>query len=112
AFHPWTPPDTLAEWEVEQSRIRRQLQVACGLWPLPEKTDLNPVVHSRMDRGDYIVEKVYFSSFPGMYVSGELYRPKKIDGKVPAVLCPHGHFNDGRFHNNGPAAAANELKSG
>ncbi|HWL10723.1 MAG TPA: GDSL-type esterase/lipase family protein [Planctomicrobium sp.] len=112
AFHPWTPPETLAEWEVEQERIRRQLQVACGLWPLPEKTDLNPVVHSRMDRGDYTIEKVYFSSFPGMYVSGELYRPRKIEGKIPAVLCPHGHFNDGRFHDSGPGAAAGELKSG
>ncbi len=110
-YHPWTPPATLAEWEVEQERIRRQLQVACGLWPMPEKTELNPVLHGRIDFGDYTAEKVYFTSLPGHYVSGMLYRPKNVEGKIPAVLCPHGHWTEGRFQDAGAGAEA-ELKSG
>jgi dienelactone hydrolase len=35
---------------------------------------------------------------PGHYVTGSLYRPKGRTGKLPAVLCPHGHWKDGRFH--------------
>ena len=34
---------------------------------------------------------------PGLYVTGNLYRPQGFVGKRPAVLTPHGHFPDGRF---------------
>ena len=43
---------------------------------MPEKTPLNPVVHGKIDRDGYTIEKVFFASLPGHYVSGNLYRPK------------------------------------
>ena len=45
----------------------------------------------------YTVDKVYFESFPGHFVSGNLYRPTGRKGKLPGVLCPYGHWNNGRF---------------
>jgi cephalosporin-C deacetylase-like acetyl esterase len=111
-FHPWTPPATRAAWEREADRIRRQVQVACGLWPMPEKSLLEPVVHSSIDRGDYTVERVFFASRPGHYVTGNLYRPKNLSGKVPGVLCPHGHWPNGRFHDAGDEAAAEQIRIG
>src|SRR5213076_2696911 len=36
---------------------------------------------------------------PGLYVTGNLYRPKKIDGKLPAVLYVCGHSGRGRDGN-------------
>jgi len=30
-----------------------------------------------------------------------LFRPKGFTGKRPAVLCPHGHWGGGRFHDQG-----------
>ena len=36
--------------------------VATGLWPLPEKTPLNPVIHGKVERPGFTVEKVYFES--------------------------------------------------
>jgi len=71
-----------------------------GLWPLPSPTDLNPVIHGKVDQGDYTVEKVYFESFPGFFVTGSLYRPKNTDGPHPGVLSPHGHWANGRFMDN------------
>ena len=50
--------------------------VSQGLWPLPERTPLNAVIHGLIDKGDYTVEKVYFESVPGFFVTGNLYRPK------------------------------------
>ncbi|MFV0445981.1 MAG: alpha/beta hydrolase family protein [Planctomycetaceae bacterium] len=111
-YHPWTPPETLADWERAREQIRTQLLVACGLWPLPEKTPLTPVVHGRVDRQDYTVERVFFSSRPGMYCTGSLYRPKGFDGPRPGVLCPHGHWADGRFYDAGEAAAQKQIETG
>lgn len=34
-------------------------------------------------------------TLPGFTLSGNLYRPKGTVGKVPALLCAHGHWEDG-----------------
>lgn len=111
-YHPWSPPATLTEWEAARNRIRTQLLVACGLWPLPDKTPLAPVIHGRVDRDDYTVERVYFASRPGLYVTGSLYRPQGFEGRRPGVLCPHGHWALGRFYDAGEAEAARQIAAG
>lgn len=109
AYHPWVPPTTRAAWDEESQRIREQLLVACGLWPMPETTPLDPVIHGRIERDGYTVEKVYFASRPGHYVTGSLYRPVNGNGKAPGVLCPHGHWANGRFYDAGEAAAQEQI---
>jgi len=89
---------TKSEWEQRAQAIREQVLVSCGLWPMPEKTPLNAQVFGRIERDGYSVEKVYFQSYPGFYVAGNLYRPVgQGSGPFPAVLNPHGHWNNGRF---------------
>ncbi len=110
------PPTTRQAWEARRQRVREQLLVALGLWPMPNKTPLHPVIHGRIDREGYSVEKVFFASHPGHYVSGNLYRPRTKDGqlpagKLPAVLCPHGHWRDGRFFDAGLAEAKKQVAS-
>ena len=73
--------------------------MSAGLWPMPEKGPLNAHVFGRIERGDYSVEKVYFESHPGFYVTGNLYRPLGRTGPFPAVLSPHGHWAYGRLEN-------------
>lgn len=99
--HPWTPPRTKAEWEQASAQIETQLRVSNGLVPAWPKTGLNAVVHGEIHRGDYVVQKVYFESMPGHYVTGNLYRPVNVEGKVPGILCPHGHWSNGRFYDAG-----------
>ena len=111
-LHPWAPPQTKAAWEAEAARIREQILISNGLWPMPEMTPLHPVIFDKLDRGDYTVEKVYFASRPGHYVTGSLYRPKKAEGKLPGILCPHGHWKDGRFYDAGDEGAAGQLATG
>ncbi len=98
-YHPWIPPGSLEAWEQMAPRLREQLLIAQGLWPLPEKSPLSPVIHGKLDCGDYTIEKVYFASRPGLYVTGNLYRPVGYTGPRPGVLSPHGHWP------NGPMAA-------
>ena len=109
-YHPWTPAGTKEAWEKQARAIRERVLVATGLWPMPPKEPFTPVIHGKIDRGDYTVEKVFFASMPGHYVTGNLYRPSKIVGKVPGVLCPHGHWNNGRLYDAGEKEAQKQLE--
>ena len=106
------PCNTPQEWEKRSERMRRQLLVATGLWPIPTKTPDNAVIHGKVDRGDYTVEKVYLESFPGHFVTGNLYRPKGRGGRGPGVLCPHGHWADGRFYDAGEKKLGQQIERG
>jgi dienelactone hydrolase len=111
-YFPFEPSSTPEAWAQRAERVRRQILVATGLWPMPTPTPAQAVVHGLVDRGDYTVEKVYFQSFPGHYVTGNLYRPKGKSGRLPAVLCPHGHWPQGRFTDCGPVEVRKQIVRG
>src|SRR5881398_1572908 len=96
-YFPFTPPASKAAWEKRAERVRRQILLSQGLWPMPTKTPLNAVIHGKIDREEYTVEKVYFESLPGFFVTGNLYRPTNVSGKAPGVLFAHGHWADARL---------------
>lgn len=99
-YFPFEVPAGKAAWESRADKLRRQVLVATGLWPMPEKTPLNAVIHGLVKRPGFTVEKVYFESVPDHFVSGLLFRP--ADGKQgirrPAVLSPHGHGGRAQDH--------------
>jgi dienelactone hydrolase len=111
-YFPWTQPASREAWETRRQALRQQVLVANGLWPLPPKTPLRPVIHGKIDRNDYTIEKAFFSSYPGHYVCGNLYRPRHRTGKMPGVLCPHGHWAKGRFYEAGDQEVQSQLKQG
>lgn len=111
-YFPFVPSPNVEAWTLRAEEVRRRMLVAFGLWPLPTKTPLNAVVHGRIDRPEYTVEKVYFESYPGFFVTGNLYRPKGAKGKSPAVLLPHGHHTNGRFNEESEQTARNEISIG
>jgi dienelactone hydrolase len=111
-YFPFTPVGSAEEWPKRAEQLRRQSMLATGLWPMPTRTPLEAVVHGKVERDDYTVEKVYFQSIPGHYVTGSLYRPKGKSGKLPAVLCPHGHWPNGRFHDHGPDEVRRQIAQG
>ncbi len=92
---------TQAEWQQRAQRIREGILRGAGLLPMPRKCPLNPIIHSRREHDGYTVENAAFESLPGVFVTGNLYRPTKGTGPFAAVLCPHGHWSDpsdyGRF---------------
>ena len=46
---------------------------------------MNATITGVVDCGDYTIENLYFTSYPGFYVTGSLFRPKGA-GPFPAVL--------------------------
>ncbi len=82
---------TLADWKRERPQRKRQFMAMLGLDPLPARTPLQPRVTGTLDRDGYRVEKVVFQSMPGLYVTGDLYLPPKVDKPIPTVLYVCGH---------------------
>ena len=84
--------ETLADWEARKPQLREQLFEMLGLSPLPERTPLQTKVTATTEHDDFTVERLHFQSRPGLYVTGNLYVPKKRDGRLPAILyvCGHG----------------------
>lgn len=115
-YFPMEVSKTPDEWRVRSARLKRQMRVALGIWPEPTRTPLNAVVHGKIDKGDYTIEKVFFESMPGYFVTGNLYRPvagedEKVD-KYAGVICPHGHWANGRFYDDGEANVKKKIESG
>jgi hypothetical protein len=108
----FTLPESPAAWAARASVVRRQIQVAVGLWPMPDSTPLNAVIHGRVARDGYTVDKVYFESLPGHFVTGSLYRPAGRQGRLPAVLLPHGHWPGGRFNEATVAEVRHSIVTG
>jgi cephalosporin-C deacetylase-like acetyl esterase len=95
---------TRAEWEARRPRLKQEYLDMLGLWPLPEKTPLNAKITGTVEGTGFVVEKLHFQSKPGLYVTGNLYRPtasggRRPPGKLPAVLYVCGHSNRGRDGN-------------
>ena len=114
-YFPFTVPKTKEDWDARRKIVRERVLVANGLWPLPEKTPLKPVIHGKTERDGYTIEKVFFASTPGHYVSGSLYRPLVDSGKpqrFPGALFAHGHWANGRLHDAGEKAAKASVDSG
>lgn len=112
SYFPWTPSPSVEEWKQRAEYVTRQLKVACGLWPMPTQTPLKATVHGKVEREDYSVERVILETSEGLYCTGSLYRPAKApQAKIPAILCPHGHWANGRFYEHTDALFAQELAS-
>ncbi|MED5343473.1 MAG: acetylxylan esterase, partial [SAR324 cluster bacterium] len=56
-FFPFDPPSTLKEWETRKEKLVLRMQVATGLYPMPIKTPLNAVIHGKINRPGFTVEK-------------------------------------------------------
>ena len=81
----------LADWTARRPELRRQAAEMLGLDPMPERTDLKPVVTGVITQEQFLVEKLHFQSLPGLYVTANLYRPREVSAPLPAVLYVCGH---------------------
>jgi len=83
---------SLDDWKARRDTYRAQLFEMLGLDPLPEKTDLSPVITGKIEHEQFVVENLHFQSRPHLYVTANLYIPRNLDGPAPTILyvCGHG----------------------
>ena len=108
--HFWTPDEAnlemkgfartwndRASWEQRTRVIREGILHGLHWDRMPKiKGGFRPIIHSRKEMDGYVVENIAIRSFPGFYVTGNLYSPANPKAKNPAILNPHGHATDKR----------------
>jgi len=86
------------EWEARRSNLKQCLKNAIRLSPLPASPKSKPILSKVRKMKGYNVQNIALEVLPGFYVCGSIYKPSKIKGKIPVVLCPNGHFGNGRYN--------------
>ncbi|ANH83584.1 hypothetical protein A8C56_23730 [Niabella ginsenosidivorans] len=81
------------DWVKRQQEIKQAYAQILG--PFPSGTPLNAVVTGTLQNDVVRVEKIYFESLPGYYVTGALFLPAGQKKKVPAILYCSGHSQAG-----------------
>jgi len=88
----------LDSWENRANVIKKGIIEGMRLDEMPKiEGNFHPrITNSRVFDG-YIIENIVIESFPGFYITGNIYRPTESEGKLAAVLSPHGHMKDKRL---------------
>ena len=86
-----------ATWEKRAQLIRQGILDGAEIKALSRKKPKHITIHSRKTLQGYAVENVSFQSLPGIYVTGNLYTPLGTEGKLAAILAPHGHGPEPRY---------------
>lgn len=90
--------DDLTSWNQRATKIKQQLLSGMQWNKMPDiNNNFNTLINGRKEMDGYIVDNIAIESFPGFLITGNLYLPKTIIGKVPAILSPHGHLSNKRF---------------
>lgn len=91
---------SLEEWKQRRDFTREQVSLAAGLSPMPVRPPLEAKVWGHFKHEGTVIAKVQFESMPGLIVTGNLYFPEMVRNQAPGILCPHGHWSDGRLHSD------------
>ena len=101
-----------ASWEKRADMLRDGVRRGMQLEKLPRPCDLKTIRRNKREMDGYTVENVAFESLPGFWVTGNLYLPAKIEGKIPGILNPHGHLGNGRMQEYMQKRCAIEARMG
>ena len=105
--------DSREAWEARRDTLRREVRERLGIIPL-QKLDIIQSNHFGpvRKRDGYTVQNFQLTTVNGHTVCGSIYSPKALSwkkgwernenrpskGKYPLILCPNGHFNQGRYN--------------
>jgi dienelactone hydrolase len=103
-------PSSLDDWQRRRGELRAQLLAAWG--GFPEKAcPLNPRILGTLERDGYRIERVIFQTMPDVWMTANAYVPDQT-GKLPTVLCVHGHWRGAKQDPNVQARCIGLVKLG
>lgn len=87
----------VTSWEKRKADLKQCMIETLGIQKLPRKQDAQPFFTGKRKMNGYTIENFALETLPGYYVCASIYKPQKFRGKVPVILCPNGHFLNGRY---------------
>ena len=85
-------------WEARRDSIRQEVREILTIDDaLAKRVEAKPVFSKVRKFDGYTVQNFYLETLPGLYVCGSIYAPAS-KGKHPLIICPNGHFGNGRYN--------------
>lgn len=101
-----------AAFEERAGRIRREVRERLEIDSLLAQRVRTAPIRSKIRRFDgYTVQNFAVQTLPGLYLCGSIYAPTG-KGKHPVVVCPNGHFGDGRYRKDQQLRLASLARMG
>lgn len=92
-------PVSLEEHRKRSEWVKQRLLLCAGLLPGVKLPEAEPVNFSPgKSYHGVVIKEVAINSLPGLKLTGSLFLPEKFEGRLPGLLCPHGHWPTGRIH--------------
>ena len=92
------------EWEARKEVLKREVRERLEIDPLlAQCSQEKPQVTKLRTYDGYTVQNFCMKTVNGHTVKGSIYAPnnskikKTRKGKYPLIICPNGHFQDGRY---------------
>lgn len=86
-----------ASWETRREVLKREVRQRLGIAPLLAQCSTEAPKYSKVRRFDgYTVQNFRLKTVNGHTVCGSVYAPTG-KGKHPLIICPNGHFANGRY---------------
>lgn len=86
-----------AQWEARRDTLRLQVRQLLGIDPLLKACSKEkPLVSKLRKYNGYTVQNFCMKTVNGHTVKGSIYTPA-TKGKHPLIICPNGHFTNGRY---------------
>lgn len=101
---------TAAAVQERKHVVREKFLSMLGEFPL--KVPLNAITVRSAEKDGYRVENIMFESRPDFWVTGNLYMPTAVSGRVPALISPCGHYALARMTPQYQSAYISLAKSG
>lgn len=86
------------QWNARKACLKKEARERLGIDPvLAQRVKSQPVLSKIRKHDGYSVQNFALETLPGLYVCGSIYSPL-TKGKHALILCPNGHWGDGRYN--------------
>lgn len=86
-----------AAWEARKDTLRKEVRARLGIDKLLAVCSKEAPEYGKIRKFDgYTVQNFRLKTANGHTVCGSIYAPKG-NGKHPLIICPNGHFSNGRY---------------
>jgi hypothetical protein len=92
-------PDS-ATWNARKACLKKEVREKLQIDSVLKKRVQSKPILSKVRKFDgYSVQNIALETLPGLYVCGSVYTPAG-KGKHAVILCPNGHWADGRYNSD------------